>query len=312
MIPHLVQTKDWSDFKNIYGNISTSSENIFYTLHRIPVINKYYAYCPKVNPFEVDFKKLTKKLKEENVIAINFDRPNVNLESKQSFDACKIFENNNCIPANKDTYPPATIVLDITDTPENLLKNFNTKHRYNINVAKRKNLVVTFDITDEKIEEFYFLQRLTSKRQHYLIKPKSYFETMIKFFDKKGKVVLSNVYYENEPIASWVFVIENDTAYYLYGGMNESFSQLKPANILVWESILELKKRNVKILDFFGASEDLNNEKDPYYGFSIFKIRFGGKHIKYIKSYDLVLNPFLYNLFNFAQSLRWLILKIIK
>lgn len=309
---HLVQSKDWSDFKNIYGTISTSCDNTFYTLHRIPVIGKYYAYCPKVNPFEIDFKKLVKKLKEENVIAINFDRPNVNLEEKNSFDACKIFESNNCYPSIKDTYPPATIILDISDTPENLLKNFNTKHRYNINVAKRKNLTVTFDITDEKIEEFFFLQRLTAKRQKYIIKPKSYFETLIKFFYKKDKAILANVYHENEPVASWLFVLNDDTAYYLYGGMNESFSSLKPANLLVWESILELKKRNVKILDFMGASEDLNNEKDPYYGFSIFKIRFGGKHIKFIKSYDLILDSFSYNLFNFAQKIRWLVLKIIK
>jgi len=308
MNPHLVQTKDWSDFKNIYGTISTNCGEVFFTLHRIPVLNKYYPYCPKVDPFKIDFKLLIKKLKEENVIAINFDRPNVYGETKEAFEASRIFENNNCVPANKDTYPPATIFLDISGNAEDLIKNFNTKHRYNINVAKRKNLTVTFDTTDEKIEQFYFLQKLTAKRQGYIIKPKSYFETLIKFYSKKNKCVLSNVYYENEPIASWVFIIEGDTAYYLYGGMNESFSGLKPANLLVWESILELKNRGVKTLDFFGASEDLNNEQDPYYGFSIFKIRFGGKHFKYIKSYDLVIDSFSYNLFNLAQKIRWLIL----
>jgi len=308
MSPHLVQTKEWSDFKNIYGTISTNCENVYFTLHRIPILNKYYAYCPKVNPLEIDFKKLIKKLKEEKVIAINFDRPNIYQETKEAFDASKLFENNGCTPSFKDTYPPATILLDISGSPEDLIKNFNTKHRYNINVAKRKNLIVTFEINDEKIEEFYFLQKLTSKRQGYLIKPKSYFETLIKFFDKKGKCVLGNVYYENEPIASWIFVIENDTAYYLYGGMNENFSAHKPVNLLVWESILELKKRGVKTFDFMGACEDLNNEQDPYYGFSIFKIRFGGKHFKYIKSYDLVLDSFSYNIFNLAQKMRWFFL----
>jgi len=312
MNPHLVQTKDWSDFKNIYGTISTNCENTYFSLHRIPILNKYYAYCPKVNPFEIDFKKLIKKLKEENVIAINFDRPNVYQETKEAFEASKIFESNSCSPANKDTYPPATIFLDISKDEDEIIKNFNTKHRYNINVAKRKNLKVTFDVSDEKIEEFYFLQKLTSKRQKYIIKPKSYFETLIKFYSKKNKCVLSNVYLDNEPIASWLFILDNDTAYYLYGGMNENFSGLKPANLLVWESIIELKKRGIKTLDFFGASEDLNDEKDPYYGFSIFKIRFGGKHFKYIKSYDLVIDSFSYNLFNFAQKLRWFILNQIR
>lgn len=81
--------------------------------------------------------------------------------------------------------PPATIFLDISGDAEDLIKNFNTKHRYNIIVAKRKNLEVKFEISKETIEQFYFLQKLTSKRQGYLTKPKSYFETLIKIYSKK-------------------------------------------------------------------------------------------------------------------------------
>jgi hypothetical protein len=76
MIKHLVQTKDWSDFKNIYGTISQYSGGVFYTLHKIPLLNKYYDYSPKVNPFDINFEELIFNLKKENVIAINFDSPN--------------------------------------------------------------------------------------------------------------------------------------------------------------------------------------------------------------------------------------------
>ena len=54
MLKHLVQTKEWSDFKNIYGTISNNAGGIFYTLHRIPLTNKFYAYAPKVNSFDAN------------------------------------------------------------------------------------------------------------------------------------------------------------------------------------------------------------------------------------------------------------------
>jgi len=312
MSPHLVQTKNWSDFKNIYGTSSYEVSDVFYTIHKIPLINKYYAYCPKVNPFKIDFEKLSKKLKKQNVIAINFDRPDVELHTDEASKAVKLLENEGCVVAFKDTFPPATVLLDISKSENELLKNFSPKHRYNLNVALRKNLKISFVVDDQKIEEFYFLQKLTSDRQKYLIRPKKYYETMINFYNQKEQCVLANVYYEKEPIASWIFLIEGQTAYYVHGGMNENFNHLKPSNFLVWESIIELKRRGVKMIDLMGACEDLNNTKDPYHGFTVFKIRFGGKHIKYIKSFDLVINNFWYQMFNLAQRVRWMGLKFFK
>jgi lipid II:glycine glycyltransferase (peptidoglycan interpeptide bridge formation enzyme) len=310
MLSHLTQSQIWSYFKNVYGTISNECDGVFYTLHRIPFINKYYAYCPKVNPFSIDFEKLKPRLIREKVIAINFDRPDITLDNDRIGDAVKIFENQGAVPAFKETYPPATVILDITRPEEEILKNFHPKHRYNLNVSRRKPLTITFDINETKIEEFYFLQKLTASRQKYFIRPKKYFETLIKIFAEKDRAILANVYYENEPIASWMFLVHDDTAYYVYGGMNDNFSHLKASTFLVWEAILELKKLGVKKVDFFGASEDLGNESDPYHGFTIFKIRFGGKHLKYMNSYDLVLSPFWYHLFNLAQKIRWKILKI--
>lgn len=309
---HIVQTKDWSDFKNIYGTISQNLNGVFYTLHKIPFVNKYYAYCPKVNPFDINFPDLIAHLKNENVIAINFDSPNIYLDSENNLKAIKMFEDYRCFPASRKTYPEATVLLDITPTPEELLKNFHTKHRYNLNLAKKKDLKISFETNEQTIKDFYLLQKITSGRQKYLVKGYDYYNVLINTFNKRGKCLLTTCYSENNPISSWLFVINEDEAYYLYGGSDDNYKNLYPSTLVLWESILKLKELGVKNIDLFGACYDLNNENDPYYGFTIFKLRFGGVHKKYIPSYDLVIQPFYYYLFNLAQYFRWTLLKFLK
>ena len=306
---HLVQTKDWSDFKNIYGTISIEAGNVFFTLHKIPFINKFIAYCPKANPFDIDFENLTRELIQDDVIAINFDSPNIFLDSPNSLEATKVFEDNGCAPSPKNTYPPATVFLDISENEDEILKNFHTKHRYNLNLAKKKNLDVSFDVNEKTLEEFYYLQKITSDRQKYLIKSKDYYDILINTFNKKGKVLLTTCYVDSRPIASWLFIVSEDIAYYVYGGSDDNYKNLFPSTLILWESIVKLKTLGVKTIDLFGATEDLNDQNDPYYGFTIFKLRFGGYHKKYIKSYDLVIEPFWYFLFNIAQEIRWKILR---
>jgi lipid II:glycine glycyltransferase (peptidoglycan interpeptide bridge formation enzyme) len=312
MHKHLVQTKEWSDFKNIYGTISQYSGGAFFTLHKIPFINKYYAYCPKVNPFDINFEELILELKKENVIAINFDSPDIYLDSDNNLKAVKIFEDRGCKPASKKTYPEATVILDISKSPEDLLQGFHSKHRYNLNLAKKKNLEISFEINEKTISDFYYLQKVTSKRQGYLIKDFEYYNVLINTFTKRNKCFLTTCYSEGNPISSWLFITNQEWAYYVYGGSDDNYKNLFPSTLVLWESILNLKKNNIKTLDLFGACYDLSNEKDSYYGFTIFKLRFGGIHKKYIPSYDLVISPFFYNLFNLAQVIRWKILKLLK
>lgn len=308
MIKHLVQTKDWSDFKNIYGTISIEAGNVFFTLHKVPIINKFIAYCPKANPFDINFEELTRELIQDDVIAINFDAPNIYLDNPNSLEATKIFEENGCVVSQRNTYPAATVFLDITKDEDEILKNFHTKHRYNLNLAKKKNLNISFEINEKTLEDFYFLQKTTSQRQKYIIKGKDYYDVLVNTFNKKNKALLSSCYLDGNIIASWLFIISEDTAYYVYGGSDENYKNLYPSTLVLWESIVQLKKMGIKTIDLFGATEDLNNEKDPYYGFTIFKLRFGGFHKKYIKSYDLVISPFWYLLFNIAQNIRWKLL----
>ncbi|MBI2598780.1 peptidoglycan bridge formation glycyltransferase FemA/FemB family protein, partial [Candidatus Curtissbacteria bacterium] len=70
------------------------------------------------------------------------------------------------------------------------------------------------------------------------------------------------------------------------------------------------KKLKLKTFDMWGALGPDANANDPWYGFHRFKAGYGAKHVEYIGTYDLVLNPTLYKLLSTADRLRWLLLRI--
>jgi lipid II:glycine glycyltransferase (peptidoglycan interpeptide bridge formation enzyme) len=62
----------------------------------------------------------------------------------------------------------------------------------------------------------------------------------------------------------------------------------------------------------WGALGPYPDSKDPWFGFHNFKEKFGPDHVEFLGSYDLVINPLLYQLYKVADKLRWFYLKLKK
>ncbi|EKE00066.1 MAG: hypothetical protein ACD_22C00100G0030, partial [uncultured bacterium] len=60
---HVVQSPQWSDFKTKYGTKSARVGNIQYTTHKLSFLPFYYAYCPKVDPTQINWEELKVSLK---------------------------------------------------------------------------------------------------------------------------------------------------------------------------------------------------------------------------------------------------------
>ncbi|MBU3979240.1 peptidoglycan bridge formation glycyltransferase FemA/FemB family protein, partial [Patescibacteria group bacterium] len=80
----------------------------------------------------------------------------------------------------------------------------------------------------------------------------------------------------------------------------------------MWEAIRFGKKLGLKKFDMWGALGPNPNPKDPWYGFHNFKEKYAPRYVEFIGSYDLVINPLLYQLYKFADRLRWFYLKLKK
>ena len=129
---------------------------------------------------------------------------------------------------------------------------------------------------------------------------------------REGNAFILTSYYQNTPLASWMFFIYEDVLYYPYGGSSEQYRNLFGSNVVAWEGIRIGKQLGCKTFDMWGTAIDPNDEGDSYHGFTNFKMKFGGKHVVYIDSYDFVINRSMYAMFNTANQFRWKVLKVLR
>ena len=70
MTTHIVQSQECGEFKTKYGTPAIRVGNVQYTIHKIPLLGYKYAYCPKVNPFEIQWPELLDSLNQNKCFAI--------------------------------------------------------------------------------------------------------------------------------------------------------------------------------------------------------------------------------------------------
>ena len=308
---HILQSNAWEEFKNTYGTPAIRVGRVLYTKHKIPFTSFYYAYSPRVNPFEIDFKSLEESLKKEDCIALHLDVPNITVDNPKFLDAKKILDEK-CVRSPRDEFAKGNFFVDLTKSEEELSQNMHKKHRYNVRVAEKKGVTVRESTSDKDFEVFFKMYHETGERQKYYSRNKRYLKIIWDIFKKENIVHLLVAEHEGTSLAAWMFYIYENVLYYPYGGMDDRYKSLYASNILGWEAIKFGKKMGCTLFDMWGASEDMSNKSDPYYGFSLFKAKFGAKHVTYIDSYDLVVNESMYKMFTAANSVRWKLLNMLK
>ncbi|NMB91772.1 peptidoglycan bridge formation glycyltransferase FemA/FemB family protein [candidate division WWE3 bacterium] len=308
---HVLQSHLWEKFKNDYGTPAVRVGNVVYTKHKIPFIPYFYGYCPRVNPFDINFDDIKKSLKENSCVAIHFDVPNVTKDDSSARDAEKILKDK-CVLSSRVEFAKGNFLLDLTKSEEEILANMHKKHRYNIKVAQKKGVVVRESTDDKDFDIFFNLYEETGKRQKFFSRSRNYLSKVWSTFKEEGIAYVLIAEYESRPLASWLLIIYDGVLYYPYGGSAQEDKGVQANCLLGWEAIKFGKKMGCTLFDMWGASEDMSNTSDPYYGFSLFKQKFGARHVTYIPSYDYVINSSVYRLFTMANDARWKILNILK
>ncbi len=309
MYKHIVQSKEWAEIKTKYGNESINVGDIFYTMHRIPKTKLFFAYCPRVDPKMVDFEMLKKSLKKNHCLGLTFDVPNVIRGSEEEASVVKILEKN-CQPSKRSEFATANFLLDLKPSEEELFKNMHSKHRYNTRYALKQGVSITMAESEEDFDEFYKLLKQTALRQNYFVRPKRYYQIIWEHLHPKDMCQILIAKYQSEVLAAWMLFVYEKTLYYPYGGSSEEHKNLFASNALGWESIRYGKERGCEVFDMWGAADDPEDEKDHYHGFTNFKAKFNGRHVRYIDSYDLVINRPLHFVFTRLNSLRWKLLEM--
>ncbi|MFA5128131.1 MAG: peptidoglycan bridge formation glycyltransferase FemA/FemB family protein [Patescibacteria group bacterium] len=275
--------------------------------HRLP-FGWRYAFCARGPVFKKNvecrmlneaYRLIAEYLKIKKCIFLRFEPANTINDPHTKFS----------ILHSVDINPRATFVLDLRQTPEDLLNKMHPKTRYNIHLAERKGLVVK---DDKDADLFMRLMRETAKRDKFRLHVDRHYHEII--FSPMSRQL--TVYYQATPIASAVFTGFGDTFTYLFGASDYNYRSLMAPYLIQWEGIKTGQRSGYRFYDFFGVAPKVEkasgeeyeyNAKHQYAGVSRFKQGFGGEYREQPGTFDLIISPRKYKLYKLLRALRRLL-----
>ena len=311
IVTHPLQAWEWGEFREKTGikvirrillRNKKAVDAFQLTTHKIPRTSYTIGYVPKgLLPTEEVLEELRKIGKEERCVFIKLEPNVIRIQNSE-------FRIQNLRSSPHPLFTKYTFQLDITKSEEELLKNMHSKTRYNIRVAQKHGVVVDEYNSDKLFEDYITLMHETTKRQKYYAHTEEYHRQMWETL--KGSMAhLLVARYKNKPLVTWIAFVFNNVLYYPYGASSNEHKEVMASNLIMLEAIRFGKKVGCKVFDMWGSLGPNPGPTDPWYGFQRFKEGYGGKLVEFIGSYDLVLNPFLYHLYNLVHRARWLYLR---
>ena len=162
---------------------------------------------------------------------------------------------------------------------------------------------------DKGFEIFSKLYFETCKRQKYFGHNPKYHKIIWDNLKNSISHILI-AFYNDVPLAAYELFYFKNKFYYPYGGTSLEYRNIMPSNLLMWEAIKLGKKLGANEFDMWGSLGPNYNTTDPWSGFTRFKEGYNTKFVEFIGSYDLVVSPFLYEIYNFIYSGREIYLKL--
>jgi len=314
-----LQSWEWGEFQEKHGRKvfrfgieekGKLASAITAIKHNLP-FGKSYLYCPRITTeggqtFARLQRELEKIAKQENSIFIKLE------PAKQSSIS------NHQSSITKHVQPPTTLLVDLTKSEDELLKNMHSKTRYNIRLAEKKGVKIK---ESDNIEEFLKLNAETTTRDKFKSHSDDYYRKMSKILknhkseitNQKCSAKLFTAYYQDKPLTSNLTIFFGDTVTYLHGASSSEHRNVMAPNLLQWEIIKQAKEMGYKWYDFWGVnpSPDKNlphHFKKSWEGFSRFKRGFvskeTGKEINFPDCFDLPTSRFWYTLYKAVKKFK--------
>ena len=175
---------------------------------------------------------------------------------------------------------PDTILLNIQRTESDLLADMAKKTRQYIRKSAAEGITIKQVHTKEELLDCLHLYRQTADRAKFNLHQNDYYFDVFILLGDHSPVFAA--YREGKPIAFLWMAISADTAYELYGGMDEDGQQLRANYALKWHVIRKMKEWGLSQYDFGGLVVG---------GVSLFKQGWASEETSFAGTYDRPLSP---------------------
>ncbi|MFC1711160.1 lipid II:glycine glycyltransferase FemX [Patescibacteria group bacterium] len=311
VVTHPLQSWEWGDFREKTGlkiiRIGTYDKKIIQnglqiSIHPLPKTNFNIGYLPKCVMLDEKLITALKRIGHENNLLFIKIEPNTKTGKE-------FFLKNGCV-YGRPLFTKYTFQMDLSQNEDVLFNNLKPKTRYNVKVALKNKVTVVNDNSIKAFNEYLNLTFETTKRQKFYAHDKDYHINMWQTLRPTGISHLLKASYQGKTLVTWVVFVFNKVLYYPYGASSREHKNVMASNLMMWEAIKFGKKMGCHTFDLWGCLGPKPSRKDPWYGFHRFKEGYSPKLVEFIGTFDLVIDPKWYQLYNIADSLRWKYLKL--
>jgi lipid II:glycine glycyltransferase (peptidoglycan interpeptide bridge formation enzyme) len=188
--------------------------------------------------------------------------------------------------------PNATRVIDLTADEASLWADLRKKWRQYVNKARSGGITVV-DGDESRLGEFYRIYRQTADRAGFLIRAESAYRDVWRAFGPGGNArLLFAQAPDGEPQATLLLVRCGPRVVEPYGGMTAAGAASRANYLLKWEAIRSSRVGGATSYDLWGLATG---------GIAHFKTGFGGREVRYVGAWDLVLDPVGRRTYQLAQ-----------
>jgi len=313
VVDHPVQTWEWGEFQQSQGHkifrfgVFDQKNKIVsaYTIsfHQIPKTKFSIGTILRGPVVDDDMLQNIKQVAlEQNAIFVKLE-PNIP-KSQASMQF------SNLVVSPKVAFYPHTFIIDTTKTEDELMASLHPKTRYNIKVANRHGVEIKEATNDKGFEIYLKLLLSTTKRQGFYLHTAKYHRDLWQLLQHTDIPHIMLASYQGEVLSAFMIFKLKDRLFYPYGASLDTYRQVMAPTLLMWETIKLAKKLKCLTFDMWGCLGPNAQEGENGFGFHRFKQGFGGQMLEYVGTYDFVINPNLYKIYNLVDKLRWTFLRL--
>ena len=321
VVNHPLQSWQWGKFRQNTGieiervgffDGGKLKKAIQVSFHPLPLIHRRVGYLPKSYMPDEDQLSVLKDLGKKHQALFVKIEPNVAhpVDHKSAQKTVSQFILDHGAVYGRPLFTKYTFQIDLTQTETELFANLTAKTRYNVRLAIKKGVTIVEDTSENGMETYLKILKETTRRQGFYAHSPKYFRTMWQTLGPSGMLRIFQAVHQGEVLASWIMFVFHDTLYYPYGASSNKHRNVMASNLLMWEMIKFGQQLNCKTFDLWGALGPNANKKNPWYGFHRFKAGYGGQLMEFLGTFDVLVDPPIYQIYTIVDSLRWKVLKL--
>lgn len=292
----ITQSKEWQKLQDDLGEKSYLEVKDDYQylaiLTSTPLGN--YLYCPygpaagNKAAFKKSLEDLTKLGRELRAMFIRIEPYNKQIGEILPNSAKKSLDLN----------PKETWLLDLVGTDEELNQKLPSRLLRYYKSAEKKGITIETSHNPEDIHYLIDLQKALASEKGISIYSENYLKTEL----SQPFATLYLVKCNDAIVAAGLVFDDADTRYNLQGAQSDEGRKLHATGILTIQLIKDAKVKGLKTFDFWGIAPEGAPDNHPWAGFTNFKKTFAGYEFDHAGTYDLILQPAKYKLYQLARK----------